>query len=89
MQKNSSTIIFSSHTNEFTRECHLDNAETKVTSKLNDREKKQAALPIAVFGMEMVMKSLKRRIHTRITTIKSIKYFIMVLWGREGDYDWV
>ncbi|EZA61106.1 hypothetical protein X777_08318 [Ooceraea biroi] len=45
-----------SHTNEFTRECHLDNAETKVTSKLNDREKKQAALPIAVFGMDMVEK---------------------------------
>ncbi|KYN20671.1 hypothetical protein ALC57_06988 [Trachymyrmex cornetzi] len=45
-----------SHTNEFTRECHLDSAETKVTSKLNDREKKQAALPISVFGMEMVEK---------------------------------
>jgi len=47
----------------------LDNAETKVTSKLNDREKKQAALPIAVFGMEMVMKSLKYRIDTQTTTI--------------------
>lgn len=45
-----------SHTNEFTRECHLDSTETKVTSKLNDREKKQAALPIAVFGMDMVEK---------------------------------
>ncbi|XP_043267514.1 centrosomal protein of 104 kDa isoform X2 [Venturia canescens] len=45
-----------SHTNEFTRECHLDNMEIKVTSKLNDREKKQAALPISVFGMEMVEK---------------------------------
>ncbi|KAG7213695.1 hypothetical protein KM043_002936 [Ampulex compressa] len=45
-----------SHTNEFTRECHMDSAETKVISKLNDREKKQAALPIAVFGMEMVEK---------------------------------
>ncbi|XP_016918894.1 centrosomal protein of 104 kDa isoform X1 [Apis cerana] len=45
-----------SHTNEFTRECHMDNSETKVISKLNDREKKQAALPIAVFGMEMVEK---------------------------------
>ena len=48
-------IIFSSHTNEFTRECHMDNPEVKVTSKLNDREKKQAALPIVVFGMEMVI----------------------------------
>ncbi|XP_076374958.1 centrosomal protein of 104 kDa isoform X1 [Megalopta genalis] len=45
-----------SHTNEFTRECHMENTETKVISKLNDREKKQAALPIAVFGMEMVEK---------------------------------
>ncbi|EFN60722.1 Uncharacterized protein KIAA0562 [Camponotus floridanus] len=45
-----------SHTNEFTRECHLDSSEIKVTSKLNDREKKQAALPIAVFGMDMVEK---------------------------------
>ncbi|XP_015118491.1 centrosomal protein of 104 kDa isoform X2 [Diachasma alloeum] len=45
-----------SHTNEFTRECHMDSTDTKVNSKLNDREKKQAALPIAVFGMEMVEK---------------------------------
>ncbi|XP_034174442.1 centrosomal protein of 104 kDa isoform X2 [Osmia lignaria lignaria] len=45
-----------SHTNEFTRECHMDNTESKAISKLNDREKKQAALPIAVFGMEMVEK---------------------------------
>lgn len=36
----------------------MDSAETKVTSKLNDREKKQAALPISVFGMEMVMTKL-------------------------------
>lgn len=36
----------------------MDNSETKVISKLNDREKKQAALPIAVFGMEMVMEIL-------------------------------
>ncbi|KAK0170867.1 hypothetical protein PV328_008662 [Microctonus aethiopoides] len=45
-----------SHTNEFTRECHLDGNEIKLSSKLNDREKKQAALPIAVFGMEIVEK---------------------------------
>ncbi|OAD62722.1 hypothetical protein WN48_07538, partial [Eufriesea mexicana] len=45
-----------SHTNEFTRECHMDNTETKAISKLNDREKKQAALPISVFGIEMVEK---------------------------------
>ncbi|XP_034949351.1 centrosomal protein of 104 kDa isoform X2 [Chelonus insularis] len=45
-----------SHTNEFTRECHLDSSDIKINSKLNDREKKQAALPITVFGMEMVEK---------------------------------
>ncbi|XP_011305093.1 centrosomal protein of 104 kDa isoform X2 [Fopius arisanus] len=45
-----------SHTNEFTRECHMDATDSKTNSKLNDREKKQAALPIGVFGMEMVEK---------------------------------
>lgn len=33
----------------------MDSTETKAASKLNDREKKQAALPITVFGMEMVI----------------------------------
>ena len=33
----------------------MDNTEIKMTSKLNDREKKQAALPISVFGMDMVI----------------------------------
>lgn len=37
----------------------MENTEIKVVSKLNDREKKQAALPIAVFGMEMVMQVSK------------------------------
>ncbi|XP_033225058.1 centrosomal protein of 104 kDa isoform X2 [Belonocnema kinseyi] len=45
-----------SHTNEFTRECHTESTDTKIPSKLNDREKKQAALPISVFGMDMVEK---------------------------------
>ncbi|KAF7990486.1 hypothetical protein HCN44_000291 [Aphidius gifuensis] len=48
-----------SHTNEFTRECHIDGGGVdciKINSKLNDREKKQAALPISVFGMDMVEK---------------------------------
>lgn len=46
-----------SHTNEFTRECHVDGNDCiKINSKLNDREKKQAALPISVFGMDMVEK---------------------------------
>lgn len=49
-----------SHTNEFTRECHVDGGGTDCTkiqnSKLNDREKKQSALPISIFGMDMVEK---------------------------------
>lgn len=50
-------IFFSSHTNEFLRECQLDvPPETKTPSKLNDREKKQAALPVLVFGTELVEK---------------------------------
>ncbi|KAG5899830.1 hypothetical protein JTB14_012301 [Gonioctena quinquepunctata] len=44
-----------SQTNEFLRECQLD-AEYKTTSKLTEREKKQAALPILVFGNELVEK---------------------------------
>ncbi|XP_049826748.1 centrosomal protein of 104 kDa isoform X2 [Aethina tumida] len=44
-----------SHTNEFLRECQMD-ADVKVQSKLTEREKKQAALPILVFGNDLVEK---------------------------------
>ncbi|CAH0552097.1 unnamed protein product [Brassicogethes aeneus] len=44
-----------SHTNEFLRECQLE-ADPKIQSKLTDREKKQAALPILVFGNDLVEK---------------------------------
>ncbi|XP_044263745.1 centrosomal protein of 104 kDa [Tribolium madens] len=44
-----------SQTNEFLRECQMDN-DFKTTSKLTEREKKQAALPIVVFGNELVEK---------------------------------
>lgn len=51
-------INFSSHTNEFLRECQgaaiLDNEFNRGRSKLNEREKRQAALPILVFGYDMV-----------------------------------
>lgn len=46
---------FSSQTNEFLRECQLE-SDFKMTSKLTEREKKQAALPILVFGNELVEK---------------------------------
>ncbi|XP_060527673.1 centrosomal protein of 104 kDa isoform X2 [Cylas formicarius] len=42
-----------SQTNEFLRECQLDQ-EHKSSSKLTEREKKQASLPILVFGNELV-----------------------------------
>nr|CAH7766447.1 unnamed protein product [Callosobruchus chinensis] len=44
-----------SQTNEFLRECQLE-PEYKITSKLTEREKKQAALPILVFGNDLVEK---------------------------------
>ncbi|XP_058824558.1 centrosomal protein of 104 kDa isoform X2 [Topomyia yanbarensis] len=48
----------SSHTNDFLRECQgtamIESESGKIRSKLNDREKRQAALPILIFGMELV-----------------------------------
>ncbi|GLV36429.1 uncharacterized protein CBL_08920 [Carabus blaptoides fortunei] len=44
-----------SQTNEFLRECQLE-PDIKTISKLTDREKKQAALPILVFGTDLVEK---------------------------------
>ncbi|KAJ8923878.1 hypothetical protein NQ315_006654, partial [Exocentrus adspersus] len=44
-----------SQTNEFLRECQLD-SDHKTISKLTEREKKQAALPILVFGNDLVEK---------------------------------
>ncbi|XP_031327961.1 centrosomal protein of 104 kDa-like [Photinus pyralis] len=44
-----------SQTNEFLRECQME-CETKTTSKLTERERKQAALPILVFANDLVEK---------------------------------
>ncbi|XP_066143045.1 centrosomal protein of 104 kDa isoform X2 [Euwallacea fornicatus] len=44
-----------SQTNEFLRECQIDQ-DSKTTSKLTEREKKQASLPILVFGTDLVEK---------------------------------
>ncbi|XP_055642781.1 centrosomal protein of 104 kDa isoform X2 [Toxorhynchites rutilus septentrionalis] len=52
------TTLRHSHTNDFLRECQgtamMENDSGKVRSKLNDRERRQAALPILIFGMELV-----------------------------------
>lgn len=50
--------LFSSNTNEFLRECQgnalLEADPNRSRSRLNDRERRQAALPILVFGSELV-----------------------------------
>lgn len=51
-------IRSSSNTNEFLRECQgtalLEADPNRGRSRLNDRERRQAALPILVFGNDMV-----------------------------------
>lgn len=50
-------LSFSSHTNEFLRECHgsmVMEESARGRSKLNDRERRQASLPILVFGNDFV-----------------------------------
>uniref|UniRef100_A0A182LZ57 TOG domain-containing protein n=1 Tax=Anopheles culicifacies TaxID=139723 RepID=A0A182LZ57_9DIPT len=48
----------STHTNDFLRECQgtamIEQEGGKIRCKLNDRERRQAALPILIFGMELV-----------------------------------
>ncbi len=57
---------FSSHTNEFLRECQTQSEEnSRSRSKLNDREKRQAAIPILVFGTELVELFYSRQFQDR------------------------
>lgn len=67
---------FSSHTNEFLRECHHPEAEaTRGRSKLNDREKRQASIPILVFGIEIVELFYSRQFQDReegLTNLRTI-----------------
>lgn len=52
----------SSQTNEFLRECQgaaiLDADPSRGRSKLNDRERRQAALSILIFGNELVSETI-------------------------------
>lgn len=52
------TYTCSSQTNDFLRECQgaaiLESDPCRGRSRLNERERRQAALPILVFGNDMV-----------------------------------
>lgn len=52
-------LLYSSNTNEFLRECQgaallETDSNSRGRSRLNDRERRQAALPILVFGNDLV-----------------------------------
>lgn len=71
-------ICFSSHTNEFLRECQGMSSDTEPIrgrSKLNDRERRQAALPILIFGNDMVRKD--KNIITNFNLIIIIFFFLI------------
>lgn len=61
------SLNFSSHTNEFLRECHHPEPESssRGRSKLNDREKRQASIPILVFGLDIVELFYSRQFQDR------------------------
>lgn len=66
----------SSHTNEFLRECHHPEPESsRGRSKLNDREKRQASIPILVFGLDVVELFYSRQFQDReegLTKLRNI-----------------
>lgn len=62
----------SSNTNEFLRECQgtalLEADPNRGRSRLNDRERRQAALPIIVFGNDLVSKT-NGSVHKEVVSI--------------------
>ncbi|XP_065080459.1 centrosomal protein of 104 kDa isoform X2 [Ochlerotatus camptorhynchus] len=77
----------SSHTNDFLRECQgtalMENDSGKVRSKLNDRERRQAALPILIFGMELVELIYSRQYSDREEGLVRLRSIMK----REGEED--
>ncbi|XP_072390154.1 centrosomal protein of 104 kDa [Diabrotica undecimpunctata] len=61
-----------SQTNEFLRECQLE-PDHKMTSKLTEREKKQAALPILVFGNDLVERFYSKHYCDKEDGLNSLK----------------
>lgn len=67
----------------------MDNTETKAISKLNDREKKQAALPISVFGIEMVKIFLRMTIWVNFYRVMTRSEIYSSCSGREVLFETV
>ncbi|KAF7267295.1 hypothetical protein GWI33_019484 [Rhynchophorus ferrugineus] len=61
-----------SQTNEFLRECQLE-TDYKTTSKLTEREKKQASLPILVFGNDLVEKFYSKHYTDKEEGLRKLK----------------
>jgi centrosomal protein CEP104 len=65
-----------SHTNEFLRECHHHHPDSEATrgrSKLNDREKRQASIPILVFGLDVVELFYSRQFQDREDALTQLR----------------
>lgn len=64
-----------SHTNEFLRECHHHHNDdaTRGRSKLNDREKRQASIPILVFGIDIVELFYSRQFQDREDALTQLR----------------
>ncbi|XP_018794859.1 PREDICTED: centrosomal protein of 104 kDa isoform X1 [Bactrocera latifrons] len=69
-----------SNTNEFLRECQgtalLEADPNRGRSRLNDRERRQAALPILVFGNDMVEQFYSRQFQDREDGLISLRNFL-------------
>ncbi|XP_062548143.1 centrosomal protein of 104 kDa isoform X2 [Armigeres subalbatus] len=77
----------SSHTNDFFRECQgtamIENESGKTRCKLNERERRQAALPILIFGMELVELIYSRQFTDREEGLVRLRSILK----RESDED--
>lgn len=61
----------------------MENESGKVRSKLNDRERRQAALPILIFGMELVELIYSRQYSDREEGLVRLRSIMK----REGEED--
>lgn len=79
---------FSSHTNEFLRECHHPEPESsRGRSKLNDREKRQASIPILVFGLDTVELFYSRQFQDREDGLTSLREVLRLTERPEFGYN--